>query len=93
MKTAYELALERLEQQGIERPSEEALSAETRQEIADLRNQTEAKLAQLEILHKDRIKSIADPTEVAVAETEYAAERQRLEEKLEHKIDKLRSES
>ena len=93
MKSAYELALERLEQQGIDRPSEDSLSPQTRQAIAELRSQTEAKLAQLEILHQDRIKSTADPAAAAQADEDYTAERRRLEEKLEHEIEKLRTGS
>jgi hypothetical protein len=42
MKSAYELALERLEKQGIERPREEAHSAETLEKIAEIRRQAEA---------------------------------------------------
>src|SRR6185295_17604799 len=51
MKSSYELALERLAGQGIEPPREEALSPEVRQRVAEARQKTEAKLAELEILH------------------------------------------
>ncbi|HBL27012.1 MAG TPA: hypothetical protein DD490_09280, partial [Acidobacteria bacterium] len=53
MKSAYELALERLEQRGVERPRED-FSAEVLEKIAEVRRQAEAKLAELEILHRDR---------------------------------------
>ena len=46
MKSAYDLALERLEQQGIDKPRDESFTAETREQIAELRNQAEAKLAE-----------------------------------------------
>src|SRR5436305_13070566 len=49
MKSAYELALERLERQGIERPREESFSDELRAGIAEARRQAEAKLAEIEI--------------------------------------------
>lgn len=91
MKSAYDLALERLEQQGIEKPRDEAVKPEVRARIADLRNQCEAKLAELEILHRDNLARIADPSERAKAEEEYAAERRGAEARLERDIERLRS--
>lgn len=52
MKSAYELALERLAQQGIEPPDEAALDDATRARIAEARRLTEAKLVEVEILHQ-----------------------------------------
>ncbi len=85
MKSAYELALERMEKQGIERPREDALSEEKRQEIAELKSRAEARLAELEILYQDRRKK-GD----AESEQEYRRERQRIEDDLERKIERLR---
>jgi hypothetical protein len=93
MKSAYDLALERLEQQGIERPRDEGLSPETRDRIGELRNQSEAKLAELEILYRDSLKTIADPDSRARAEEEYADERRRVEERRDRDIERLRSQS
>ena len=93
MKSAYDLALERLEQQGIERPRDEGLRPEVREQIAELRNQSEAKLAELEILFRDSLKGTADPSERAKAEEEYAAERRRLEARLDRDIERLRGQS
>lgn len=90
MKSSYELALERLDAQGIERPREQALSAETREQIAEVRRQTEAKLAELEILHKDKMKTLADPVKRAEQEDYYRRERRRLESDQEEKIAKLK---
>src|SRR5687768_18283591 len=61
MKSAYELALERLEKQGIERPREEGLSGEMKEQVAEIRRQAEAKLAELEILHRDSLRKAVDP--------------------------------
>jgi hypothetical protein len=61
MKSAYELALERLENQGIRRPDDTALDEATRSKVEELRNQKEAKLAELEILHQDRLRKMQDP--------------------------------
>jgi len=92
MKSAYELALERLEQQGIERPREESLSDATREEMAEIRRKAKAKLAELEILHRDRVARERDPAERQKAEQQYLQERQRIEEDRERKIEKLRGD-
>jgi len=92
MKSAYELALERIEKQGIERPSEE-MSAELKEKIAEVRRQAEAKLAEQEILHKDRLRLERDPVKRQEDEEEYRRERRRIEESLERKVEKLRAEA
>jgi hypothetical protein len=90
MKSAYELALERLEKQGIERPREESISDETRGQMAEVRRQAEAKLAELEILHKNRLKTEYDPAKRDEEEQDYVRERRRIEEDRDRKIEKLR---
>ncbi|HVR98833.1 MAG TPA: hypothetical protein VMW27_19600 [Thermoanaerobaculia bacterium] len=90
MKSAYELALERLEKQGIERPREEGFSEEKRTQIAEIRRQAEAKLAELEILHKNRLKTIGDPVKRQEEEDDYVRERRRIEDDRDRKVEKLR---
>ena len=90
MKSAYELALERLEKQGIERPREEGLSEAVRDQVAELRRQAEAKTAELEILHRDRLSRTYDPGKRQEEEEEYVRERRRIEEDRDRKIAKLR---
>ena len=90
MKSAYELALERMEKQGIERPREESFSAEVLQKIGEARSQAEAKLAELEILHRDRIRKVADPAKRQEDEDNYRRERRRIEDDRDRKIEKLR---
>ena len=92
IKSAYDLALERLEADGIEKPREGDLDPATLERISEVRNRTEAKLAELEILHRDQLASTADPTEREKIEEEYATERRRLEEKRDSEIEKLRQE-
>jgi LPS O-antigen subunit length determinant protein (WzzB/FepE family) len=89
MKSAYELALERLEKQGIERPREEGLGSEVQQKIAEARQHAEAKLAELEILHRDRLRK-ADPAKRQEEEDDYVRERRRIEGDRDRKIEKLR---
>ena len=91
MKSAYELALERLEQQGIERPREEALSDAERGQVAEARRRAEAKLAELEILHRDRLAKIADPAERDKEEKDFRHERGRIEERRDAEIRRIRS--
>ena len=93
MKSAYELALERLERQGIERPREDSVSEDTRKRMAEVRQQAEAKIAELEILHHDRLKGLYDPDKRREEEEEYVRERRRLEADRDRKLDKLRGAS
>jgi hypothetical protein len=90
MKSAYELALERIAGQGIEPPREEALSAEVRQRMAEVRQRCEAKLAELEILHRDALRKSQDFAAHEKAEEDYRADRRRLEEDRDRQIEKLR---
>lgn len=91
MKSAYELALERMSREGIEPPDENALDDETRERIADLRRQSEAKLAEVEILHRDDLKKTLDPEAARTLEDNYRRDRRRIEEGLEQKVAKLRA--
>lgn len=86
MKSAYEMALERLEAKGIERPNEDSMSDATREQIAEVRRQADAKLAEIEILYQDQKKTGLDPQ----AEQEYMIDRRRVEEGRDRKIEKLR---
>jgi hypothetical protein len=90
MKSAWELALERLDEQGIERPREGGLDPAIQEQIAELRQRSEAELAKLEILLQDRLKASPDPADQLTAREEYAADRRRLEDQRDRKIDKLR---
>jgi hypothetical protein len=90
MKTAYELALERMARQGIEPPREEALSPEVRERIAEARQRTGAKLAEIEILHRDALRKVVDPVAREKAEEEYGRDRRRLEEERDRQIERLR---
>jgi hypothetical protein len=93
MKSAYELALERMEKQGIERPRGESFGDELREKIAEVRRKAEAKLAELEILHKNSMKSVYDTNKRQEDEEEYLRERRRIEDERERKIEELRKGS
>jgi hypothetical protein len=91
VKSAYELALERMERQGIERPREESLTEEARQRMAEIRRNAEAKLAEIEILYRDRWNKGGDPGTRQQEEDDYVRERRRIEEDRDRKIEKLRA--
>ena len=93
MKSAYELALERMEKQGIDRPREETFSDEAREQIAEARRRAEASLAELEILHKNRLKTMYDPAKRQEEEEEYLRDRRRIEDQRERKVEELRGKA
>ena len=92
MKSAYELALERLEAQGIERPRAAALSPAAKDAIAEARRVTEAKLAELEILHRSDVAKLGDPAARDEAEQRYLRERERLIADGEARVERLRAD-
>jgi hypothetical protein len=93
MKSAYELALERMERQGIERPDSGKVSEEARHRMDEVRRQAAARLAELEILHRDRLRSQAmiDPTTQREEKANYLRERSRIEEERDKAIAALRA--
>lgn len=93
MKSAYELALERMEKQGIAPPREDALDAGTRDAIAEVRRRAEAKLAELEILHRDRARSLHDGAARSQEDDEYQRDRRRIEARCDTDIARLRDET
>jgi hypothetical protein len=91
MKTAYELALERMESQGIERPDAQSLSAETREKMAEVRSKAQARLAEIEILHRKASGGGVDPLARERLEGEYRIDRARIEEDRDRALERLRS--
>jgi len=91
MKSAYELALERMESQGIDRPSATTLSDATKQAIADARALTQAKIAELEILHRDQMAKLTDPMKREEQEEFYLREHETLTRDGETKVDKIKA--
>ncbi len=93
LKSAYELAMERLQDRDREQGLEEAapLTDEQKEAITELRRQAEAKLAELEILHhKNRSSAMTDPEQLTKLEEEYETDRRRAESSLESAIARVR---
>lgn len=94
LKSAYELAMERLRAQDREHGVEEVvLSEEQKREIARLRQAAKAKLAELEILHRDAVAAAAgDPEKLRELEQEHAADRGRVESRLETAVARVKQD-
>jgi hypothetical protein len=93
LKSAYELAMERLRakdrEEGVDEPT--PLTDEQKRRIAELRAEAQARLAELEILRKKTVAEAAgDPEKLAEIEEKYGIDRGRIESRLESKIDKVR---
>ena len=91
LKSAYELAMERLKKKDRDEGVEEdrPLTAAQKTEITELRAQAKAKLAEMEILHRKGLET-ADPEKVAGIEENYRTDRARVESRLESDIAKVR---
>ena len=92
VKSAYELAMERFKKQdkeaGIER---KPLTDQQKAAIAEIRNFYEAKLAEADLLHQDKMLTTVDPGERAKRDEEYRRDRERLSNDRDAKIAKARS--
>ncbi|MDX1384255.1 MAG: hypothetical protein R3190_11460 [Thermoanaerobaculia bacterium] len=91
IKSAYELALERMESEGIERPRDEAFSDATLDAMGEVRSRAEAKIAELEILHQKQLAQTVDPLAAEELERNYRAERERIEDQRDRRIAELRA--
>lgn len=90
MKTAYELAMERLNQSA---PQKELTDAQ-RAEIAELNNQHEAKMADLDLQLGARIReaeAIGDGVGADTLRAELAAEKAKLQSRLEDRKEAIRN--
>jgi hypothetical protein len=93
LKSAYELAMERLRARDREEGRGEAgpLTDEQKEEIARLRGEARSKLAELEILHRKNVAEARDdPKKLAEVEEHYRTDRRRVESALESKIARVR---
>jgi hypothetical protein len=94
LKSAYELAMERLRAEDEDRgiPEAKPLSEAQKSAIAELRRQARAKLAEMEILHgKDKRQAAADPEQLTKLEEQYETDRLRVDASLESAIARVRA--
>ena len=91
MKSAYELAMERLKKKDAdEGVSERALTDEQKQEIAEIRTTYGARLAQEEILFKSKTQGAFDPESLRILQENYRRDVDRLTHERDRKIEKVR---
>ena len=94
MKTAYELAMERLEKKDKEAGIESKPVTDTQKaQIAEVRNFYEARLAEAQVMHQSKLKTVVDPSERETVELEYRRERERLSDERDRKVEKIRAAS
>ena len=89
LKSAYELAMERLRAKDRQAGVDEArpLDASQKRKIAKLRRVAEAKLAELKTLHRGNVESVAgDPEKLARIEDHHRIDCRRIETRLESAI-------
>ena len=92
LKSSFELAMERFRtrdaSEGVEhRPLTDAQKVA----VAEVRRVYEAKMAELEILHRSKVPAAIDPGEREALEQGYRRERDRLVAERDGKIEKARS--
>lgn len=86
MKSAYELAMERLEKDS---PAT-AISNEQKKQLADIDRVYDAKIAEREVFLKDAIKKAKDFAEREKLEKQLQSERAKINAERESKKDKVR---
>jgi len=94
LKSAYELAMEKLARKDKESGSESGstkLSAKQKEKIAAIRSEVEAKLAEREILFKDEMKKARrEGAAIEAIEEAYRRDRERLLNRQEERIREVR---
>ena len=93
LKSAFELAMEKLRDRD-RRDGDAGVGALTprqKKRIAELRQAAQAKLAEIEILHRGRLAGAqGQPEELAKIEERYGIDRRRVEDKLESDIARIK---
>jgi len=91
LKSAFDLAMDRLKAKDVAEGVEEAapLSKAQKNRIAELRTEAQAKLAELEILHRKNVAGTSDPAALAKIEENYAIDRGRAESRRDSEIAKI----
>jgi hypothetical protein len=92
LKSAFELAMERLRKRDEETGTEHRpLTDQQKAAIAEVRTFYQAKIAEQEVLQQSRLRKTLDPAEYALIEAELQRDRERLLSERDTKIEKIRS--
>jgi hypothetical protein len=90
-KSAYELAMERLQKKDAEAGlTRQPVSEAQKAAIAEIRNFYEAKLAELDVMHQSKLRASVDLEARAALEQEFRRERERLTTERDAKVEKAR---
>ncbi len=96
LKSAYERAMERLKEKGLE-PADTTLTDEQKHEIGEIRREFDAKVAELNIMMQSAIKESQTDEEgsvpVADIEARIASEKASLMSKMEKRVEAVRRHS
>ncbi len=93
LKSAYELAMERLrrEDRAAGREEHAPLTAAQKKKIASLRQKAKAKIAEIEILREQqRAEAGGDPEKLAEVEERFRTDKGRIESRLESDVARVR---
>jgi len=92
LKSSFELAMDRLKAKDKSDGVAEAtpLTKKQKERIAELRAEAQAKLAELEILHRKNVAGTSDPAAILKIEEHYAIDRGRAESHRDSEIEKVR---
>ncbi len=92
LKSAYELAMERLrEKETNEGAAGRPLADAQKAAIAEARSVCTAKLAELEILHRSKLACVLEPEARQALEQAYRLDVQRVTNERDSKIEKIRN--
>lgn len=91
-KSAYELAMARLRKKDDEDGIvEQSLTDAQREAIAEARRVQEARIAEVQIMHRSRAATLADPNEREAAQEALRRDIQRIHDDCDRKIEKIKS--
>lgn len=91
MKSAYELAMERLQKKDTDAGvAHTPLTDAQKAAIAEIRNFYEFKMAEAQVLHEGRLRELFDPAERDARMEEYRRDREHLSSERDSKIEKAR---
>ena len=98
LKSSWELSLERSEDLVPELKSQKKLTKKQKEEIAEIRKNYTAQIADRDVTMQDKVRKLSDrvpPEEIAeskrLLETQFREEKQSLEEEMEKEIESIRN--
>ena len=98
LKSSWELSLERSEDLVPELKSQKKLTKKQKEEIAEIRKDYTAQIADRDVTMQDKVRKLSDrvpPEEIAeskrLLETQFREEKQSLEDEMEQEIESIRN--